>query len=626
MKIFSKSGTSSLLRRSLPFLWVLVAGVALVLFESVYLRRVEELNLFLSTPLFFRECLLVPGGMLSWAGAFLTQLFHVPLLGVAVLCLLWALLMLLMVAAFRLPARWWAVTLIPVSMLLISDVYLGYWIFYMKLRGYFFVATLGLMVAVVMALVYRVLPRYVRTVVTAVMVCCLYPVAGFYALLGALLIAVMSWRVADGKLMALADSVWALLVAVSVPLLCYRLVFHETHFDNIYWAGLPVFRMRQENYPLYNLPYVVMVLSLVLMAASTRRGGATTVTAAGAASSEAKGNKRVAGWLSATLMAVLALVVAVCWYKDGNFHRELRMSRCVSECDWAGVLDVARSSKTEPTRSMWMMKNLALTRQGRIGEEMYDYPNGAAKPRAPFDCRIAQTEGKALYFNYGLPNFCYRWCIENGVVYGWTVEELKFLTKCMLLNGEFTAAQKFISLLKKTLFHKKWAKRYEEYVHNPAAMTEDEELLPVVRLLTREDYIDSDNGQVERFLIEHLAGTESESPELQEQTLVAAMQMRNIDLFWLRFYQYVQLHQDEPVPTLYQQSACLFGGMDKKVDAAKMPFDKGVVESCSAFMEEFRGHRERGLPMEDIKRLMHDRFWRTYYYDYFFNTYQQEVY
>ena len=38
---------------------------------------------------------------------------------------------------------WTAVLLIPVALLLIMDVDLGYWIYYLKLRGHFFAATIG---------------------------------------------------------------------------------------------------------------------------------------------------------------------------------------------------------------------------------------------------------------------------------------------------------------------------------------------------------------------------------------------------------------------------------------------------------------------------------------------------
>ena len=183
----------------LPYLVIFVMGMVLTLSEYNYLARVEEQNLFLHTPLFFNQCMVVPGGLLSWAGAFLTQLLHHPALGVTVLCLLWALLTFLLGRTFHIPTRWLCVTLIPVAMLLLANVDLGYWIYYLKLRGYFFVLTLGIISAVAMVWTYRALPRRFRTVFILLTVVGLYPFIGFFALLSAVLMALCPISTYSGR-------------------------------------------------------------------------------------------------------------------------------------------------------------------------------------------------------------------------------------------------------------------------------------------------------------------------------------------------------------------------------------------------------------------------------------------
>ncbi len=602
----------SWLDRLWPYLVIVAMGVVLVCTEYNYLARVDEQNLFLHTPLFLRQCMVVSGGFLSWAGAYLTQMLYYPPLGVAVLCLLWMLLVFLMQRTFRIPTRWLAVTLIPIAMLLLTDVYLGYWIYYLKLRGFFFVATLGVMGAVALCWIYRVLPRGFRTLFLLLAVVCCYPLMGFYALLAAILMALVGWHArGNGKAWAASDTIVALLAVAAVPLLYYRLWYHETPLENIYWTALPIYRLRLESFPAYHIPYVVIVMSLMAMAVCFRE--------------QRKALKAPKRWMDALLIGILAAVLAVFWYKDGNFHREIAMRRCVDQLDWDGVLRIARETPDEPTRDMWMMKNLALTRTGKIGEEMYNYRNGAKAANAPFSTRLVQWDGKMLYLNYGIPNYCYRWCMEDGVEYGWRVDNLKLMVKCSLVNGELDAAQKYIGLLKKTLFHRKWAQRYDDFVHNPQLVVQDPELLAILHLRSQENYLSGDDALTERFLIEHFVGTESKNPVLQEQALLASMLVRNPNLFWLRFYQYTELHKADRVPTLYQQAACLYGGMDDKVDASKMPFDKSVLESCQMFMDAFKSYRDQGMGMDQIKPRM-SGFQNTYYYDYFFNHYQEEVY
>ena len=71
---------------------VVVAG-ALLLFENDLLWKLQEQNLFLDTSLFFNEQMVVPGGLLSWMGTYLTQFFFYPWLGTLLLCLGWLALM-----------------------------------------------------------------------------------------------------------------------------------------------------------------------------------------------------------------------------------------------------------------------------------------------------------------------------------------------------------------------------------------------------------------------------------------------------------------------------------------------------------------------------------------------------
>ena len=116
----------------------------LAVFESDLLYTAQEHNLFLNTPLFFEQQMVRAGGLLTWAGCYLTQFFYYPLLGAGVLGLLWAFLMWLLKHTFRLADEW--LVLVPVACLLLTIVTLGYWVFFLKLPGALFDATLGAIV------------------------------------------------------------------------------------------------------------------------------------------------------------------------------------------------------------------------------------------------------------------------------------------------------------------------------------------------------------------------------------------------------------------------------------------------------------------------------------------------
>ena len=111
-------------------------AVALLVVEKDFLWKVQEMNLFQSTPLFFNDMMLMPGGLLSYVGTFLTQFLHYPWLGVLILSACWLLLMWLVKRTFQLPGKWVLSTLIPVVLLLLTIVDMGYWVYILKLQGY----------------------------------------------------------------------------------------------------------------------------------------------------------------------------------------------------------------------------------------------------------------------------------------------------------------------------------------------------------------------------------------------------------------------------------------------------------------------------------------------------------
>lgn len=487
-------------KKGWPYLVVALLWGLLVVFENDYLWTAQEQNLFLHTPLFFEQQMVKAGGLLTWVGCYLTQFFYYPMLGAGVLCLLWLFFMWLSQRAFRLTDTW--PTLVPVGSLLLTVVTLGYWVYYQKLQGVLFVATVGIIVAVALSGLYRWVTgrgAVARLLFLVLSTCISYPLFGFYGLLGTALMAMTEHE--GTKTQRISAWMLALLSVITVPQVCYHTLYHETNIVNIYWTALPVFAMHGESFSTYYIPYVILFASTAVMAVCPRVSSAP-----------------LRRWASVAVLAATTVWVSVSWYKDDNFHRELSMSRCMDEGRWEQMLETARNVKGEPTRAICLMRNLALFRLGQTGDETVNYPNGSALPNAPFPVRMIHTIGKRLYLEYGIPNYCYRWCMEDGVEYGWTAERLRLMMLCSLTGGEFVAAQRYISMLKKTDFHGPWARRYEETLYRPQRIADDPALKPVLPLLREANFLTSDQSQLEHFLIEHLLSMGDANREQQDLT------------------------------------------------------------------------------------------------------------
>ena len=572
---------------------LLVVAGALLFFEADLLWKLQEQNLFLDTPIFFKEQMAVPGGLLSWAGTWLTQLFFYPWLGTLVLCASWLLLMWLVKKAFALPNEWTPLALVPVCLLLLTIVDMGYWVYLLKLPGHAFVGTLGTIAVVALLWAFRALPqrwglRLVFIGVTAFVGYPLYPLFGIYGIAATLLMGLYIWRFDQPLWQKITGSLLALAGAALVPLLCYHYAYHETNIANIYFAGLPLYFL-QEEYHAYYLPYYGLALFFVVMVLLRLDG--------------VKRFKRIA--TQAIVLGALAFAVFNYWYKDENFHHELRMQRCIEQNDWQGVVDEAALQKDEPTRAIVMMRNLALSRLGRQADEMYLYPNGSKRYEAPFNMRLMLCVGPMIYYHYGMINYSARLSTEMGVEFGWRVENLKLLAKCALLNKEEGRARKFLNLLKHTTFYGSWAN----------SVREKDELNTVARMMHYDNFLSGDNGYVEQFLMKRLAESTSKDDALfQEQALLATLWTKDNKQFWYHFRDYLELHPNARIPRYIQEAAYLYGKLEGREMIDQMPIDPMVKQSFENFMGAAQNynHMEADIVREGMKGYSD-----TYYYDYY---------
>ncbi len=588
-------------------IWVgalaVMAG-AMLIFESDQLWKIQERNLFLNSTLFLKEQLVVPGGLLTWVGTWFTQFLYYPWLGVLLLCAWWLLLMALTKRTFRIPDRWAVLMLIPVAILLLTNMDQGYWIYMLKLRGHFFVSTIGTTAVVALLWGFRSIPgkMYLRAAYILMTTVAGYPVMGIYGLAAALLMAVWSWRLTASRTEAVVHSVAAVLSVAAVPLLCYHLVYYQTNVANIYWAELPLFFITEEHHTYY-IPYYLLALLYMILAVTY---GQTF-----------KPMKKSCYLACQVVVAMLlAGSIYTFWMKDVNFHRELAMQHYIANLDWNRVLEEAAAQEDEPTRAIVMMRNLALSRIGRQGDDMFLYKNGSKAYAAPFGMRLMLVAGPMIYYHYGLLNYCNRLSMEMGVEFGFRTEDYQLLADCALLENDVPLARKYLDILKQTLLYRDWAEHAEALLGHPELIAKDAEREPITHMLHYDNILGADQGNTESFLMKRLANSlYTGDPVFQEQTLLATLWTKDIPQFWYHFQDYVKLHPNSPMPRYYQEAAYLYGMIEGKADLGRMPFDASIKQGFERFMSFAANYENKTV--EEGREGLYPLFGDTYYYDYY---------
>ena len=371
-------------------------------------------------------------------------------------------------------------------------------------------------------------------------------------------------------------------------------------------------RSRWYNVNVYWIPFYLLLLSFVLLA---------TVSIL---RKEFFGGKLrmlpIVVWVP---MALLFIAFSwVFWYGNENFRIENMQNKAMWDEDWETVAELARETE-EPTRQVVMNKNIALLKLGRSGNEMFTYPEGSADIEAAIPVRLAQTGGKMAYYQYGKFNFCYRWCVEDAVEYGWRVEYLKHAVRSMLLSGEYRLAQRYINILKRTKFYADWACEMEEFVKNPQLITRNRDFAMPLNMTCYDDFLDVDESYVEAYLTKNLTNANgSMSRVYVEAALASALTRKDAKSFWFFLNYYVNELNANVLPRHYQEAVLLFYKVDKgrTVQVPQAFLDKFISPVTNSRMNDFMRlvSKHEGKSEDEMAPYFKDEFGDTYFYFYFF--------
>ncbi len=304
-----------------------------------------------------------------------------------------------------------------------------------------------------------------------------------------------------------------------------------------------------------------------------------------------------------------------------EFYAELRMYRAIDENRWDDVIDEVKNAKT-PTNLMVMYKNIALMHTDRLGE-MFTINNCGTLFNAPdsLNIRISQLGASMIYYQFGQINFSYRWAMENSVEYGFTIRNLKILTKCAILNQEMDVAEKYLNILKATKFHKDWAYKQGEMLYSSTNLVQSEDFKNIAPLVTDDEgMLDNDNGMCEEWLLQTLTSIqETKTQKLENIALSFSLWTKNCYVYSIRFYDYVQHHQREQIPHLYQEGAILFGSMEESpIDISKFEFDNIIDTRYNEFAQAYNDMYSKGVSEDEMAEKLKPLYGNTYWWYYYF--------
>ncbi len=392
----------------------------------------EQIQLFLFDAEYFADCAKVPAGVARWLAELLVQFYNNVLAGAAIIAGLYVLLQGLV---WRLMRRENA-SLVGYPLSFVPSLLV--WLYMgdenMKLT---FVVALLLGVGTMLAY-----PRRWsiggRIGYLAVVMPLLHGVAGPVVLMLGLYVMVWEAWVSKRYLLAVGGAVYAvasvLVFAPLVPYPLYRLFFgigYSLVVDDVAM-----------------LQYIIMGVCALLPLAVR---GVPSV----------EGSKaRVVALTEALVLAVVG-VFGIPTSFDASKYEVLDYDYMVRAQRWDAI--IAKAERKSPDSPLTVASlNLALGMKGQLNERaMQFYQNGwqGAFPvfNKNFESSLMTAE---IYYHLGLVNTAQRFCFEAMEAIpdnNKSARIVKRLAETNLINGQYEVARKYLLLLEKTLFYRKWA-------------------------------------------------------------------------------------------------------------------------------------------------------------------------
>ncbi|MCQ2068598.1 MAG: DUF6057 family protein [Bacteroidaceae bacterium] len=625
-----------------PYVLAVVLWCILTLKEQFFLYKVENLSVFLFDKLFIADSLKIPGGFLGLAGSFLTQFLHLPWLG----ALIWVLLLLtayqLTIRVFRIPESYHPLALIPIVLLIIGNMSLGYGVFIMREQDHFFAPLLGYMVSLLpITSTRRLNTLWSRIIFLTIWTAAGYILFGTFAFTGTLA-AVLSILIQPSMKRKERPTLFScgIVLIILVPLAIYS-AYTSYRLADSWVMGLPSVSDDAWTRPM-RAPFQIALLCQILFALTSRF-------------LSEKPLEGIKSYVFRSAMYIIAIVaVWGFWFKDDNFHTELAMSEAVDRFDWDRTIEIFRQAEKshaksdakayasrskkiesahsidqineivehykdrffEPTRSMVLYRDLALLKTNRALGEAFTMKDGSRMQESRTIIPMVWQSGKQFYLQYGLVNMCYRWCLEDVIEHNWSYSTLKYMAMHSVIMQEPELADKYINKLEKTLFYRKWARQQDELKSDREKMSATEPYSSILPYMCFENQMSNDMMKTEAYLINHFLDKEPDlaTPEYDRAALLFAMHIQDIPRFWERLFYYVNSNDINELPRSVQEAALLYSTLKK--DGRELPLDEKVVKSYDEFNRYVQNHPIRSMKESEYPYCQ--KFGKTFFYFYFF--------
>jgi len=583
LKKISVSGISS-------FLFGLVILLFFGLFYSFHLHYQEQYQLFLFTTDYFLDRVMPPGGLSNYLGTFITQFYFYPWIGSLIIATLLILFQRILLGTARnlgAGKNFFVLSFLPVLMywgLLCDENYLAGGLvsmLFISLSNYLYTFSRSGLVKILFILLGIPL---------------LYLIAGgsvlFFFLF--LLIYELDEKTRSWKFLLLFNSLGAILVLAIPFFLKNRLGMFPAVSS---FVGVNYFR-----FPI-NFPVIVGIIGLLLVFLPFV--------------SKYLSNRQFPLKKNILIVQVIVFLLFGSWFmhRSVDFEREeiMEYDFFARMRKWDEIIYKAEQEAPRSPLSVTCL-NLALGKKGQLGERMFEFFQKGDEGLIPDftkDFTIPMVAGE-VYYHLGFINTAQRFSFEAMEAlpdYQKSVRTIKRLAETSLINGNYVLSRKYLKILQKTFYYRKWATYLERAMEKEDFINQHPEYGLLRSMKLERDFLFS--GQ-EKDMMLGIMLSEKKSKLVFEYLMAYCLLNKDIQ----HFVQYFTLGESLSyftIPRHFQEALVYAWDVSKSEVVKEIPYpvNREVRSSLNKYR---RVYTSQSNPQSLLRKDFGDTYWYYFHF------------
>ncbi len=550
----------------------------------------ETQSLFVFSAEYLGKYILKPGGLLEYTGRFLTQFYADRLTGSLILSVILTLpcVILYFIAGrikrgFSFPLLF---IMIPSCLMLIMQAnyyhLMEYNIGFILILGYYQLSVLS--------------DKKFYKILVLVIWPLFYYLAGAYALIFAIMYILNNLILTRGK-QGLFHSLILLVIVAASFLIFWKILFFQP-VEHILFFPLPLL----EN-TIYRSAFILLTVYLIFypLICSTNIGDKYSWL-----------NKRIFSFLSVVFVLMVGALILVKIYSPQT-ARVVELEKLIFNEKWQEAINYQEKKPAKNLIGVYFY-NIALSETNQLCDRLFfgnqDFGSGALV--LPWGDEHL-NRGAYFYYTVGLIKEAQRWSYEEMVVYGYRPENIKLLAKTSLINGDFRMAEKYINILKKTIYYRDIAKEYSKIVSNPDLVYSDPELSSKRKILPKSRFFIQFNEPQNNLPL--LLSSQPDNRKAFEYYIAGLLLTKNIEVVMKNIGKLKEAGYDH-IPRFIEEAVLIYYNSTKSYpDLGGLKVSSDTQERFTKYFSAFVEARK---DPSTLKETMQKKFGNTFWFYYHF--------